>query len=114
MLVVLLEAAASPYRLKGTLAYLVVGIDDSHYRLVNDDREPVLYPKPSFRVVDHRIPGDWAREDFPDGEYYIDPPETSAVGFYEDLFDGDPTAVAVFKGVWKRLQEWQAGIAAPA
>lgn len=68
--------------------YWVVGIDDQHYRVVNDISEPVLYPKSLFIVVDPGYPESWEKQEFEDGEYYIDPPEFSKPGFYEDYFDG--------------------------
>lgn len=73
--------------------YPVIGISDDSYRIINDQDEPVLYPKEYFEVVDELIPPHWVRTDFEDGEYYIDPPEFSGVGFFEDYFDGIQSVV---------------------
>ena len=69
--------------------YWVIGIDDENYRIVNDSYEPVLYPKVLFEVIDPSYPDSWIKEEFDDGEYFIDPPEFAENGFYEKLFDGD-------------------------
>ena len=73
--------------------YPVIGISDDSYRIINDLNEPVLYEKKNFDVVDDEIPQQWVRQDFADGEYYIDPPEFSEPGFFEDYFDGVQSAI---------------------
>lgn len=78
------------------VVYAVVGIDQDNYRVINDRKEPVLYQKFLFRVVDDGIPQHWVRRDYEDGEYYIDPPEFSALNFYEKYFDREPGAVTTF------------------
>jgi hypothetical protein len=77
--------------------YIVVGIDDTNFRIISDFGEPVLYEKEIFDVVDSTIPPQWIRRDYGDGEYFIDPPELSRRGFYEDYFDGVPDAVEIFE-----------------
>lgn len=59
--------------------------------------EPVLYEKKIFEPVDNKIPDHWIREEFEDGEYYIDPPEFSDAGFFEDYFDGRKSAINVYE-----------------
>lgn len=77
--------------------YNVIGIDDEDYRIINEIGEPILYPKALFDVIESSIPDSWVRQDYEDGEYYIDPPELSRPGFYEDFFDGNPEAIAKFQ-----------------
>ena len=83
--------------------YVVVGLDNDYFRIIDNNDEPLLYPKGLFTIVDDTIPEDWVREDYPDGEYYIDPPEFSKPGFYEDYFDGVPSALSAFKKYVKSL-----------
>lgn len=83
--------------------YLVVGLDDTYFRVLDDAGEPILYPKYLFDVTKHEIPKDWVRRDEDDGRYYTDPPECARPGFYEDYFDGVPDAVATFQSVLARL-----------
>lgn len=83
--------------------YLVVGLSDQSFRLVDEDREPVLFPRDSFDVTDATIPDDWVRDDGRDDDFYIDPPECAKPGFYEDYFDHVPSAVATFERVLARL-----------
>jgi hypothetical protein len=74
----------------------VIGINHEDYRVVNDICEPILYPKYLFEVVDPAVPESWIREEYGPDEYYIDPPELSRPGFYEDYFDGKPEARKIF------------------
>lgn len=82
--------------------YLVVGYDEQYLRVLDDVGEPILYPRYLFEIVDPSVPGDWVRVDV-DGQYFVDPPECSEPGFYESLFDGDPSASAIFARVLLRL-----------
>ena len=77
--------------------YTVIGIDNDHFRVVNDSFEPVLYPKTIFDVLDNNIPSEWVRLDFDDGEYFIDPPEFAEIGFFESYFDGEDKAVTIYE-----------------
>lgn len=81
--------------------YVVIGIDNENYRVVNDSLEPVLYPKTIFDVLDDSIPTDWVRTDFEDGEYFIDPPQFSEIGFFEDYFDGIESALSTYNSYLK-------------
>ena len=107
MLVRLKPRVARPRRLARDREYLVVGLDDGHFRVVNEGGEPVLYERALFDIVEPSLPCGWVRQEHPDGEYFLDPPETSGVGFYEDLHDRDDQAVEVFNHVWERLVRWQ-------
>lgn len=79
--------------------YEVIGLDHESYRIINDIGEPILYPKALFDVVETIIPDTWVKEEYGEDEYYLDPPELSKPGFYEDYFDGKPEAI-------KRFQEF--------
>ena len=76
--------------------YLVIEIDHESYRIINDNDEPILYPKELFTIVDDTIPEDWVHEKFDDGEYFLHPPEFKDY-FFEDYFDGDKNVKAIFK-----------------
>ena len=77
--------------------YMVIGIEHECYRIVNDSLEPVLYPKDIFDVIDPNYPESWVRTEFDDGEYYVEPPEFSGVGFFEDYFDGVDSAISIYR-----------------
>lgn len=83
--------------------YFVVGIDDGYYRLVNNNFEPVLYPKALFEVIESEIPEGWVKEEYADGEFHVGPPDLSRPGFYEDYFDGEPATVKAFKEYCEKL-----------
>ena|ERR1700690_279817 len=77
--------------------YEVIGIDYDSYRIIDEIGEPILYPKYLFDIIDPSIPESWIREEHETDHYYIDPPELSAPGFYEDYFDKDAKARAIFE-----------------
>ncbi len=92
----LFDESSNPH-LTANRVYLVVEISDTDFRIINNNREPILYQKELFDVVDSDIPQDWIREDYEDGEYYINPPNFGGRGFYEDYFDGVAYAVEKFE-----------------
>lgn len=77
--------------------YVLVGLDQDSYRVINDNEEPVLYERAMFleQNFENRTPSEWVKHDYEDGEYTINPFELSVVGFYEDWFDGQPQAKEV-------------------
>lgn len=75
------------------IAYAVIAIDDIYYRVVNDNEEPVLYKKYLFDIIDSHVPEHWIKREYSDGEFYLNPPEFSQVGFFEDYFNGNQDAV---------------------
>jgi len=95
-----LDGSCQP-NLSSNKIYFVVGLDDQNYRLIDDINEPILYRKELFEVIDESIPSNWVRVDYDDGEYYIDPPELSVTGFYEDYFDGNAVAIKKFNRYMK-------------
>lgn len=88
-------------RLTPEKIYLVIGIDDESYRIVDDCFEPTLYRKELFDVLETGYPESWIKTEYEDGEYYIEPPELSGIGFYEDYFDGVESAVLAYKNYLK-------------
>lgn len=70
-------------------SYFVWGISSDRYRIVNDDGDPVLYAKAGFGVDDPSIPEGWMFIEYDEGEYFLDPCEAVAPGFYEDFFGSD-------------------------
>ena len=95
--------AGRNHRLTLNRKYPVVGLDDEHFRVINDNHEPILYPREIFEVADPLIPSNWRKNEFEEGAFYIDPPECSEPGFYEDYFDDDPKAIATFNSVFQDL-----------
>src|SRR5690349_12693430 len=83
--------------------YVVIGVDHTSYRIVDDDADPVLYEKEYFEVVEPSIPVSWVRQDYDDGQYFIDPPELSGRGFYEAWHDRDEKARSLFASSYSRI-----------
>ena len=82
--------------------YVVIGIEADHFRILNDQGRPFLYPGRLFRVVDRREPDDWISDVGAEGERYAYPAPLNGVGFFEDFFDGNERAVRTF---WRVVNE---------
>ncbi len=76
--------------------YVVLGIEADDFRIINDQGRPYLYPRQLFTVADRHLPRNWVFERGQDGERYAYPAVMNAPGFFEDFFDGDPQATAIF------------------
>lgn len=74
--------------------YFVVEINQYQLRLINDEGEPILYPKDLFEVLDPTLPSGWQFSEYADGWYNLGPVRTSNAGFYEDLFCSDGDRIA--------------------
>lgn len=76
--------------------YYVIGVDEEDYRVIDDQGEPILYPKALFDVLDATLPPGWQFREYADGEYHLEPISTGRSGFYDDFFcsDGDRKAQA--------------------
>jgi hypothetical protein len=86
-----------PYqRVRIGKSYLCVGIEYSGYRIVDDDGEPILYSKKWFERIDH-YPKNWIKTEYPDGQYFIYPPELQESFFFPKWFDHDPVILRRFK-----------------
>jgi hypothetical protein len=77
-------------------SYICVGIEYGGYRVVNENNEPILYPKKWFQRI-RNYPINWTRTNYSDGQYYIYPAELQENYFFEKWFDGDPMILQQFK-----------------
>src|SRR3954471_17356832 len=68
-------------------AYEVLGIEDDHYRLINDCVEPVLFDPKRFDIVDAIEPSFWVSNFGDEGERYAYPRAWIAPGYFEDWHD---------------------------
>lgn len=96
------EESCHPH-LTPSKTYSVIGIEFDSYRIVNDKLEPVLYAKELFEVIESSYPSDWIKTEFDDGEYYIEPPEFSEIGFFEDYFEGSSETIDIYKRYLVRI-----------
>ena len=76
--------------------YYVIGLDDKYFRLIDDEGEPILFPRPLFNVVEDTIPEDWIWDRYDDA-YYADPPGLNVRGFYDRYFDHKQEAIDEFQ-----------------
>jgi hypothetical protein len=77
--------------------YEVISIDDAHFRIVDESKEPALYPKSFFLDCEIHPPDGWEHRRFEDGEYELSPPEFAARGFFEDYADGQDEACRIYR-----------------
>jgi hypothetical protein len=77
--------------------YWVLGIECGHYRIVNDDGDPVLYEPTWFTVIDDAIPASWVQELVGTAEWTAYPADLNERGFFERYHDGKPDAVEQFR-----------------
>jgi len=64
------------------LSYVMIGIEADHFRILNDQGRPFLYPSRLFKVVDRHKPDDWVVERGDEGERYAYPPPLNVVEFF--------------------------------
>jgi len=83
--------------------YALVGISQDSFRVLNDNEEPVIYPKNMFDEIDLVIPGDWIWQRYSEDEYCVNPPELASPGFFEDWFDHKSEALTVFDNYLLRV-----------
>ena len=89
--------------------YRVIGLYPSHYRIMSDSGEPLLFESHLFRVVSWSIPNDWVFSIYINGnslDVYATPESLSRSGFFEDYFEDKPEAVQALRS---RLVRWNEG-----
>ena len=77
-------------------SYFVIGIEADYFRILNDHGTPCLYPSYIFEIISSDEPEDWITEFGEDGERYSYSYDLNEVGFFEDFFDGKPSAISKF------------------
>jgi hypothetical protein len=82
--------------------YEVLGIEAEWLRLLNDNREPVLYDPGCFSIVESSEPANWVSV-MVDAVRYAYPPAWGRPGYFEDWHDGVASVRATFA---KQLQAW--------
>jgi len=84
--------------------YEVIGIEGDDYRIISDtDKEPYLYPRDCFEVINKSRPAFWETEYGDDGEEYSSLPQWNQVGFFEDYFDD---IKQIRKQFWKDYKKY--------
>jgi hypothetical protein len=100
------------YRLTANSEYFVLDFSHDSLRVIDDDGEPIVYPKELFELSDNVIPPDWQIDEGADADYYLRPRRMAAPGFYENYFgsDGDIEAQAnahrVLREVLEETLKW--------
>ena len=82
--------------------YVVIGIVDNYYGVVDDDGEPIWFPRSIFDVIDGWIPDEWVLKEA-DEVCSCKPAEFSRRGFFERWHDGYARERQVFAEVYMLL-----------
>ncbi|MDB5342742.1 MAG: hypothetical protein JWP89_1119 [Schlesneria sp.] len=68
--------------------YVVLGLESDCYRLLDDNREPILFDPENFDVTDSQEPSFWVSHIGEEGERSAYPVAWDAPGYFEDWHDG--------------------------
>lgn len=94
---------ATHHRLTIGSTYVVIEMEiypnKIFYRLVGDglDQSPTLHNAIQFEVLSGKIPSNWALSQLNPGELIIGPAAWKSLGFWEDCFESDLTALEIYK-----------------
>jgi hypothetical protein len=102
-------------RLTLETCYEVLGIEADHYRILDDQFDPVLYDPSGFLIVDSSEPAFWECSEGEDMERYCYPAPWNTPGFFEDYHDHVEDARLQFARLlkdlypetWKRTQTFE-------
>jgi hypothetical protein len=83
--------------------YVVIGLDEESFRVIDDKGEPVPFPRLLFNILDGAIPSDWIWEEVCDTEFQAEPSELHSPGFYDDFFAGKQSAVKKLDSYLSRI-----------
>ena len=103
------EAGKSNVRgwLRADEDYLVLAIEVASdgnvlFRIASLQGTPALFEASLFKITDPRVDEAWIVKYDDSGEIELVPELWSTPGFWEDFFDGKPTAVALYHEVLQR------------
>lgn len=77
--------------------YPVIEISEEDYRVVDEEGEPILYPKSYFHPLEIPPIEGWLFHYYEGGDYNYYPPEFAGRCLFERFFDRDPDAIRVFR-----------------
>jgi hypothetical protein len=74
-------------------------------RLIGDDGDTAgLFSSDMFETIDTRLPPTWIAKLDTDGTLELAPAEWMREGFWEDYFNGDPSAISAFEGARRIIE----------
>jgi len=81
--------------------YVVLSIhvedrDNTKFQILRDDHTPSFHNANQFEVISSKIPNTWQIDFIPKSYLSLGPKAWSRPGFWDDYFDGDPEAEAIF------------------
>ncbi len=76
--------------------YEVLSIECDSYRLIGDCGEPSLFEPQFFSITDPMRPESWIPPFIDEDEEYCGPPEFERSGYWDEFYDGNEDAVALF------------------
>ena len=72
---------------------------DVLFRLVGDntDKGPALYDSRQFEVESNKLSSNWVINRLSDGSFTLGPSQWQKPGFWEECYDREPGALAIYK-----------------
>jgi len=78
---------------------LSVHVEDGYstkFQILRDDGTPSFHIANQFEVISSKIPDTWQIDFVLNSHLSLEPKAWSRLGFWDDYFDGDPEAEAIF------------------
>jgi len=92
---------------------LSIHVEDGYstkFQILRDDGTPSFHIANQFEVVSSKIPSTWQVDFVLNGYLSLGPKAWSRAGFWDDYFDGDPEAEAIFDREKEVLFSHESGI----
>jgi hypothetical protein len=71
--------------------YVVIGLDEEGFTVIDEKGQPVPFPRTCFVVVDESIPSDWVWDRTSESEFCANPIELADPDFYGHFMLANPT-----------------------
>ena len=91
--------------------YVVLAVEEysggtTGYRISGEDGgPPVLFQAALFAICDSRLPKSWSILGLQGATLELGPPEFARVGFWEEVFDHEPSALEMYASAKRRILE---------
>lgn len=87
-------------------------LDKILYRLIGDnsDQSPALHNASQFEIISGKISSNWRISQLKSGALILGPKSWQPLGFWEDCYDGDPTALEIYKREARIIMEEESAL----
>ena len=91
--------------------YVVLAVEQHNsgttgYRIASEDGgQPVVFQADLFAICDSRIPKSWLILGLQGATLELGPPEFGRAGFWEEVFDREPSSLETYASAKRRILE---------